>query len=94
MSASHPVREWRNKSGAFAEREGDTVSQEALASLAGVVPSHLSQIETGSRRPSLTLAAKLSEVTGIPISEIAAFRRHERLSRPQSERPVSMPVLP
>ena len=66
---AHPLRDWRTKAGRYAERDGGPVSQEELAGQAGVVPSHLSQIETGLRSPSLALAARLSSITGIEISE-------------------------
>jgi DNA-binding XRE family transcriptional regulator len=44
-----------------------------LAEQVGVVPSHLSQIETGQRTPSLGLASRLAAFTGISIDKIAAF---------------------
>ncbi len=66
---NHPLRDWRTKSGRFSGREGDPVSQEALASKAGVRSSHLSQIETGVRSPSLALAARLAALTGIDVAE-------------------------
>jgi transcriptional regulator with XRE-family HTH domain len=75
MSALHPLKAWRTKAGDFVTRDGAALRQDELAALVGVVPSHLSQIETGSRRPSLNLAARLSAVTGIPIVELASFDR-------------------
>lgn len=75
MSASHPIREWRNKIGVFADRDGSVMRQEELATMVGVRSSHLSQIETGDRKPSLALAAKLSNLTGIPISDLASFEK-------------------
>lgn len=53
------------------------MSQEQLASRVEVVPSHLSQIETGDRLPSLSLASKLSIVTGIPIGEFVRAEKAE-----------------
>jgi DNA-binding XRE family transcriptional regulator len=73
MSATHPLRHWRNKTGEFAEREGEAKNQDAFAGMVGVVPSQISQIETGERRPSLALAVKIAELTGIPVSDLAAF---------------------
>lgn len=58
MATDHPLRSWRSQHGK---------TQEQLATDLGVVASHLSQIENGDRSPSLALAAKLSEKTGIPI---------------------------
>lgn len=75
ISTTHPIREWRNKTGRFSGRAGDVVRQDEFATLAGIVPSHLSQIETGDRKPSLTLAAKLSDLTGIPIMDLATFEK-------------------
>ena len=77
MSATHPLRDWRNKTGEFADREGAPMNQDAFAKEVGVVPSQISQIETGERRPSLALAVKIAELTGIAISELAAFQKME-----------------
>lgn len=75
MREPHPLRDWRNRTGTFCGREGDIVSQEQLASQVAVVPSHLSQIETGDRLPSLSLASKLSSITGIPIGEFVRVEK-------------------
>ena len=57
----HPLRAWR-------ENNGWTLAR--LSTHLGVVPSHLSQIERHpDKEPSLSLASKLSELTGIPISK-------------------------
>jgi transcriptional regulator with XRE-family HTH domain len=66
MSKSHPLRDWRNQKG---------LSQNDLAEKVGVVSSQISQIETGHRRPSLTLAVRLSALTGISIDVLAAFSK-------------------
>lgn len=58
----HPLRVWRT-------RENKKLTEVAKA--VGVVPSHLSQIENGSRSPSLALAAKLSRETDIPVEAFA-----------------------
>lgn len=79
MAHPHPLRDWRNKVGVFAERDGATLNQEKFAEKVGVVPSQISQIESGDRRPSLVLAVKISEITGIPISDLAAY------TKPKSE---------
>lgn len=70
---SHPLRDWRNKEGSFADRDGAVVSQAELAEKVDVVPSQISQIETGHRCPSMGLAARLSRHTGIPIEAFAVF---------------------
>lgn len=51
------------------------MTQEAFANDVGVVSSQISQIETGERRPSLWLAAKIVEITGIPVGELASFEK-------------------
>ena len=48
-----------------------------LAAQLGIVNSHISQIETGDRMPSLPLAIKLSKLTGIPVED---FERTEAQS--------------
>ena len=65
MSDEHPLRKWRE----HASPEGGKVTLEKLALELDVTPSHLSQIETGLRRPSLQLAVRLSEMTRIPVEE-------------------------
>ncbi len=57
---THPLKAWR-------EREG--LRQEDAAPRLQLSRPHLSRLENG-RKPSLTLAAKLSEHTGIPIKEL------------------------
>lgn len=58
MEGTHPLKQWR---------EGEGLKQKPAAERLGLTVPTLSRIETGSRTPSLTLAAKLSEKTGIPI---------------------------
>lgn len=74
MSETHPLKEWRKRAGRFADRAGDEMRQEDLASQVGVAPSHLSMIEKGRRTPSLDLASQLSKITGIPIDEFVGAR--------------------
>lgn len=66
--SDHPLKEWREQNG---------MSQGALAEKVDVWASHISQIEGGLRVPSLGLASRLSEITGIPIEKFVA--------RPKSE---------
>lgn len=54
MAQDHALRVWRKEKG---------VTLAALASVVGVSPSHLSEVERGLNNPSLELAAKLSEAT-------------------------------
>lgn len=60
MEGTHPLRAWRLKQG---------LTQEAAAAKLQLNEPTLSRYETGSRTPSLALAAKLSEKTGIPIDK-------------------------
>ena len=63
VRSEHPLRTWRREHRKTLADVGGAV---------GVVPSYISAIETKpSKRPSLTLAAKLSEHTGIPIEKFA-----------------------
>lgn len=75
MSATHPLRDWRNKTGPFEDRDGDLWTQERLAEQVSVVPSLISQIENGGRVPSMGLAKQISALTGISIDSIAAFEK-------------------
>lgn len=69
MSDPHPLKEWRDQNG---------VRQDELAARAGLkAPSHISQIENDDRTPSLDLAHKLSEITGIPIEKFAGRSKSE-----------------
>ena len=56
----HPQRKWR---------DANDITLTALADLMGVTPSHLSEIERWRGFPSLPLASKLSQHTGIPLTE-------------------------
>lgn len=61
MNTVHPLRAWRKDNG------------KTLIDVAGAVvvqPSHLSEIERGVNRPSPSLAAKLSALTGIPMRDL------------------------
>lgn len=55
---AHPMRQWRKDA-------GKTLAD--VASAVGVTPSHLSEIERYENEPSLSLAAKLSEMSKIPL---------------------------
>jgi transcriptional regulator with XRE-family HTH domain len=74
MSNDHPLRKWRQEQPPTPE--GDKMTLTKLAEAVGVVPSHLSQIETGEREPSLALASRLSKVTGIPIDKFVRPREN------------------
>ena len=60
MARVHPLEHFRGE-------QEPPLSRAALAKLVGVSRSYMTRLENGERNPSLTLAAKLSETTGIPI---------------------------
>lgn len=60
MEDIHPLRQWRKDSG---------LTQKVAAELLGLEEPTLCRYETGTRMPSLALAAKLSEKTGIPLDK-------------------------
>lgn len=62
MEGTHPLKEWRAANG---------LTQEAAAERLGVSEPDISRWENRRRMPSLTQAAKLSEMTGIPIEQFA-----------------------
>jgi len=45
-------------------------SQKQIANLVGISRCFYTQIENGTRKPSLIVAIKLSEALGIPVNEI------------------------
>ena len=48
------------------------LSQRQMADLLGISRCFYTQIEGGTRRPSLDVALKISEVLGIPVNNIFA----------------------
>lgn len=60
MEDTHPLRQWR---------AGKGLKQADAAAQLGLKPPTLSRFETRARTPSLTLAIKLSEQTGIPVDK-------------------------
>lgn len=54
----HPLRTYRRE---------QRMTLESLAGEAGTTKETLSRIELGARTPSLSLAARLSRATGLPI---------------------------
>ena len=57
-------------------------SQEVLSGLAAIPRSHLSQIETGSKKANLDTLGKIAAVFGISLSEL--IRRAEDLQSNES----------
>lgn len=60
MEGTHPLKQWRDERG---------LKQKAAAEELGLTEPTLSRYEKGRRIPSLAQAAKLSEITGIPIDK-------------------------
>lgn len=60
MEEKHPLKLWREESG---------LKQRAAAERLGLEVPALSRYENYHRAPSLALAAKLSEKTGIPLDK-------------------------
>lgn len=59
----HPLSKWRKDNGA--------VTLQALADDIGCTQSFLSQVEAGQKQPSLTMAMKLRERTGLSLESFA-----------------------
>jgi len=56
------------------------MSQEALAEAAELHRTYISDIERGSRNPSLTTMVKLADALSTPLAQLVAF--HEPMSDP------------
>lgn len=55
--------------------ERTRTNQTQLAAMTGISQSHLSYILTGGKQCSLKLALLLSEVTGVPVQNLAKWKR-------------------
>jgi transcriptional regulator with XRE-family HTH domain len=62
VKQEHPLRTWRN---------GAELTLDDVARRAGTTKETISRIELWVRSPSLSLAKKLSEVSGLPLEEVA-----------------------
>jgi len=60
----HPVRVWRTHRG---------LSRDALAALAGIAPSYLSEIETRRKPGSFAALAKLAAALQLSLDDLAAW---------------------
>ena len=58
------LQDWMNAKG---------VNQKYLARLAGISEQHLCMVLRGSRRCSLRVALRLSELTGVPVENICQW---------------------
>lgn len=68
METAHPLRTWR---------KGKGLDQATVAKMVDVAPSHISQIETGKKRPSLALAARIERATNKAIKAADLSRPEE-----------------
>jgi transcriptional regulator with XRE-family HTH domain len=57
------------------------LSQEALADLAGLHRTYISQLEREERSPSLETAMRIAEVLEIPFSQFASYLENPRAKR-------------
>jgi transcriptional regulator with XRE-family HTH domain len=57
------------------------LSQEALANLAGLHRTYISQLERSERSPSLETAMRISEVLNIPFKDFASYLEKNRAKR-------------
>ncbi len=63
-AGEHPIRVWRAHRG---------LTREALATMAGVSPSYLTEIETRHKPGSLAAMVKLAAALRVPLDDIAAW---------------------
>jgi transcriptional regulator with XRE-family HTH domain len=64
MEGQHPLKTWRL---------ANSLRQEDAAKRLGTSKPTISRIETGARKPSLSLATKLSRGTKIPVEEFESW---------------------
>ena len=64
-------------------RRSKSISQEALAKLAGMSQTFLSNVENGKSDPSLTTLRRLAGVLGVSISDLI---EDEKPIRPRTQR--------
>ena len=72
-----------------ARREGLGLTQRSLAQKLGVEASHVAFIESGRRKPSLKLVARIADTLGLDRQEVLLLAHPEvsvLLSRTESER--------
>lgn len=61
------------------------LTQRELASQLGISKSHLSEIETGKKNPSLSLLERYSDVFEIPVSSIMFFSENLNSGKPSEK---------
>ena len=60
-----------------AARTENKITQEQLAEMIGVAPSHIKQIEAGNRNPSIEVLYKLAQTLNLSVDEIFFPNRKE-----------------
>ena len=78
------VRHWRQRR---------RLSQQALSDQCGVSTRHLSYIETGRARPSVTMVGQLSEALAVPLRERRRLFTAAGFVPDTSELPLGAPAL-
>jgi DNA-binding XRE family transcriptional regulator len=68
VAGEHPIRVWRAHRG---------MTREALAALAGVSPSYLTEIETRRKPGSIAAIIKLAVALRVSLDDIAAWLKPE-----------------
>jgi len=73
-----PMRQHGSMHELKAFREFNKMSLSALAEQVGVNKATLCRIETGQRTPSLGLAVRLQNITGIPACRFSSIKSEEK----------------
>ncbi len=60
--------------------DGAKTTQTAFAAAVGISGPHLSQILSGTKRPSLDVALRIEDITGIPVRDIVGRESAEVLT--------------
>jgi len=68
-------------------REGARMSQRELGAAIGVKASHVAYIESGQRRPSISLISRLSETLGLDAKELLVLANPEAKQIVDRDRP-------
>jgi transcriptional regulator with XRE-family HTH domain len=74
--------------------EATNTTGERLAELTGIDRSHLSKLLTGSRRCSYEKAARLSDVTGVPVENLVRWFLRDRRARSKASDRIEAAEMP
>lgn len=67
------------------ERKNKRITQEELAEMLEVSPTHVKHIESGHRKPSIEILFELAKILNISLDEVV-FQRIGRPMTPRAER--------